>query len=223
MSFNVKKYRIIDVSQWMHEFCFEGDQEFFTKGPFNRVAGKNPEFVYDFELCSQSGTHIQGAHYFNQNGQKIESYPLESFEGQAWLFDLAKKGVDTTKNDLMGLIGDIELKAKIVIFRTGNMDGIIKTGKVDNQQRPGLSVDAARYLVLEKQVKMIAIDSLGIESRSSKNYEVNTWLCKHQILILEGLVNLQSITRQQVFLEAFPLKIKDVEGTPCRAIIKEAL
>ena len=104
-----------------------------------------------------------------------------------------------------------------------NMDGIIKTGKVDNQQRPGLSVDAARYLVLEKQVKMIAIDSLGIESRSSKNYEVNTWLCKHQILILEGLVNLQSITRQQVFLEAFPLKIKDVEGTPCRAIIKEAL
>ena len=51
----MKNYQIIDVSQWMHDFCFEGDQEFVVKGPFNRVPGKNPEFVYDFELCSQSG------------------------------------------------------------------------------------------------------------------------------------------------------------------------
>ena len=68
---------------------------------------------------------------------------------------------------------------------------------------------------------MIGIDSVGLESRVSENYDVNVYLCSQGIIILECLVNLHSIKKHEVFLEAYPLKIKGVEGTPCRAIVKE--
>lgn len=217
------KYRIWDVSQWIDDFCFLGDQAFSLKGPFNRVPGNNPEYVYDLILCSQSGTHIQGGHYFNKDGKKIHEYQLSDFEGEAWIFDIEKKGTDTTASDLRDLFGSVNLSRKIVIFRTGNMDDIIQQRKVEDDKRPGFSMDAAVFLTEELNIKMIAIDAIGVESRKTSNFEVNTYLSSKSMLILEGLVGLKQIKSQRVFLEAFPLKIKGIEGTPCRAIIKEPI
>jgi kynurenine formamidase len=82
-------------------------------------------------------------------------------------------------------------------------------------------MEAAVYLAEIKRIKMIAIDSVGVESRMTRNYEVNHYLGGKDVLILEGLMNLFAVSQQEVILEAFPLKIRGVEGTPCRAIIKE--
>ena len=46
----------------------------------------------------------QGPHYFVEEGKRIDSYPLESFEGKAAIIDLVKKGVDTTSSDLKELL-----------------------------------------------------------------------------------------------------------------------
>ena len=220
---HMNNYRIIDVSQWMDDFLFCGDQEFVVVGPFNRVPGKNPEFVYDFEMCSQSGTHIQGPHYFLELGHRIEDFPLSSFEGSALLIDLEKRGVDTTRDDLVSKLGTDSVSNEILVLRTGNMEEIIASGSIDPTKRPGLSLEAAAYLAKDCGVKMIAIDSIGVESRTTENYEVNKFLCEKKVLLLEGLVNLKEVKSHRFFLEAFPLKIRGIEGTPCRAIIKEPL
>ncbi len=214
-------YRIIDVSQWMDDFQFCGDQAFVVEGPFNRAPGRNPEFVYDFKMCSQSGTHIQGPHYFLESGARIEEFPLAAFEGSALLIDLEKRGVDTTRDDLVAKLGDDSVSDEILVLRTGNMEEIIVAGSIDPINRPGLSLEAAAYLAVELGVKMIAIDSIGVESRTTENYEVNKFLCEKKVLLLEGLVNLGEVKMRRFFLEAFPLKIRGVEGAPCRAIIKE--
>ncbi|MCL6416240.1 cyclase family protein [Aestuariirhabdus sp. Z084] len=219
----MNSYHIIDVSQWMDDFIFPGNPAFSLTGPFNRVSGSNPEFVYDFTSCSQSGTHIQGPHYFLESGAKIDAFPIDTFEGNAIVVDLNKRGVDTTAVDFRDLLQGSDTSASILIMRTGNMDEIIRTGRVDDSNCPGISLDAARYLVEECQFKMLAIDSIGFESRVTKNYEVNVYLCSQGILLLEGLVNLAAISHQNVFLEAFPLKLRGVEGTPCRAIVKEMI
>ena len=86
-------YRIIDLSIWMDSFIFPGNPAWKNSGPFNRVSGSNSEYVYDFELCSQSGTHIQGPHYFSANGKKINEFPLSSFEGMAYIIDINKRKV----------------------------------------------------------------------------------------------------------------------------------
>ena len=214
-------YRIIDVSMWMDAFDFPGNPPVTVSGPFNRVAGDNREFVYDIELCSQSGTHVQGAHYFRGDGNRINDHPLNRFEGVAYILEMKKRGSDVTLEEMRGLLKDVDLKDKILILRTGYMEELIHSGKIDNRCRPGISLEAARYLCEEQSIRMIGIDSIGLESMVTENYDVNVYLCSQGILILECLVNLSSITRKEVFLEAYPLKIRGVEGTPCRAIVKE--
>jgi arylformamidase len=216
-------YHLIDVSQWMDDFHFHGDQRFIASGPFNRVSGNNPEFVYDLQMCSQSGTHIQGAHYFLENGARIEEFPLACFEGPAVMIDLEKRGVDTTREDLILKLGHESISNQILVLRTGHMEEVIESGVLDQAKRPGLSLDAAHWLAEDRGVKMIAIDSMGVESRATRNYEVNKYLCENKILLLEGLVNLHRVKSRRFFLEAFPLKIRGVEGAPCRAVIKEPI
>lgn len=218
----MSKCKIIDVSQVMDAFVFPKNPQLNLTGPHNRVGGKNREFVYDFRLCTQSGTHIQGPHYFLENGKRIDKYPLHFFEGEALVVDLPKRGVDTTSEDLEELLTWMRRDTEIIIFRTGNMEEIIADQEIDPSKRPGLSLDAVEYLV-EKfpLVEMLAIDSIGFESRETQNHEVNVSLCTHGILLLEGLVNLSEISSRYVFLQAFPLKIRGVEGTPCRAVVKE--
>jgi kynurenine formamidase len=205
----------------MDAFTFQDDQAVKALGPFNRIAGNNPEYVYDLNLCTQSGTHIQGAHYFRADGKRIDQYPLSAFEGEAVLVDIAKRGVDTTESEMIRLVDHLDLREKILILRTGHMEEVVQTGILESASRPGLSLEAAVYLAETKRIKMIAIDSVGVESRVTRNYEVNHYLCGKDVLILEGLVNLRAVSKQEIFLEAFPLKILGVEGTPCRAIIKE--
>lgn len=217
----MENYKIIDVSVWMDSFVFPGNPVLKVLGPFNRVNGKNREFVYDLEICSQSGTHIQGPHYFLENGKRINECPLTSFEGPAYILDINKRGTDITLDEIKALLDNIDLKDKILILRTGHMEELIKRKIIDNKLRPGLSLDAAKYLCEEKKIKMIGIDSIGLESRITKNYDVNVYLCSQGIIILECLANLYSIKKRYVFLEAYPLKITGVEGTPCRAIVKE--
>lgn len=213
--------RIIDVSQGLGAFAFPGNPGCIPEGPFNRVDGTNREYVYDLKICTQSGTHVQGPHYFLADGKRIENFPLEQFQGTACLLDVRSDGVDTTRADLELALAEFEELPEIVVFRSGNMERIIEAQEIVPEERPGLSLDAAQYLVQETPFKMLAIDSIGFESRETSNYEVNKLLCEHGILLLEGLVNLYSINTKYFYLQAFPLRIEGVEGSPCRAVVWE--
>lgn len=215
------RHRLIDVSQWTEDFVFPGNPRLKLDGPHNRVNGKNREFVYDLTLCTQSGTHVQGPHYFRKEGEKIDGFPLSDFEGPCVVVDLQKRGTDTTSEDLERLIAMEERALPVLILRTGHMDEILKEGRLDPSRRPGLSTDAAEFITTGTHFRLVGIDSVGLESRSTENFEVNVHLCRHGILLLEGLVNLFSVKSRQAFLEAFPLKIRGVEGTPCRAVIRD--
>jgi len=211
---------LVDVSQGMEEFVFPGNPAVSKKGPFNRVTGKNREFVYDLTFCTQSGTHIQGPHYFLEKGKTIDSFALEDFEGPCVIIDLEKRGTDTTAKELESLIRPRERRLPVLILRTGHMEEVLATGALDPLRRPGLSLDAAIFLTERTSFRMIGIDSVGLESRNTENFEVNLHLCRRGILILEGLVNLYAVKQRHAYLHAFPLKLQGVEGTPCRAVLR---
>jgi arylformamidase len=214
-------YELVDVSMWMDAFTFPGDEPVEARGPMNVLEGTNPEYVYDLAMPSQAGTHVQGPHYFLEHGARIDAFPLDRFEGRAHLVDVAGRGVDTEPEELAAALGERDVAGEIVLLRTGHMDEVIESGRLDPADRPGLSLDAARYLGEERRIGMVAIDSIGVESRRTSNYEVNVYLCEREVLILEGLVNLAALGGGELWLEAFPLKLRGVEGTPCRAVVKQ--
>jgi arylformamidase len=214
-------YRLVDVSCWMDDFQFPGDAPVAVTGPFNFLTGSNPEYVHQLSTPTQAGTHVQGPRYFIADGDTIDRFALADFEGEAVLVDLAKRGEDTTLADLRRALAGRDLAGRILLLRTGHMAEVIESGVLDAGTRPGLSVAAAGWLAEQSGVRMVAIDSVGVESRSTANYEVNVTLCRAGILILEGLVNLAALGGGRLWLEAFPLKLRGVEGTPCRAIVRE--
>ncbi len=206
----------------MDDFQFPGDAPVEVTGPFNFVGGSNPEHVYHLSTPTQAGTHVQGPRYFLADGATIDRYPLGAFEGEAVLVDITERGVDTQLDDLRAAVGGRSLSGRILLLRSGHMDELIASGAgLDPATRPGLSLAAARWLADHSGVRMVAIDSVGVESRVTADYDVNVVLCEAGILILEGLVNLAAVNTGRLWLEAFPLKLRGVEGTPCRAIIKE--
>jgi arylformamidase len=213
-------FELYDVTMWMEDFVFPGDPPLSVTGPQNVLSGDNPEYIYEFAVSTQTGTHVQGPHYFIRDGARVNELPLRRFQGQAHLVDLVRRGVDTTAEDLMGLLGEGDLTGNVIVLRTGHMDELVAGQPLTPETRPGLSMDAARWLVEDRGIGMIAIDSVGVESRQSLNYEVNVYLCQQSIVILEGLVNLDRVHGHDLWLEAYPLKMRGVEGTPCRAVIK---
>ncbi len=216
-------WELVDVTMSMEDFLFPGDQPLTLDGPHNFLSGSNPEYIYTITMESQSGTHIQGPHYFLADGARIDAFPMHRFEGSAHIIDVVKRGVDTTADELRQLLDHVDIAGRVLVLRTGHMAELIAGTALESSTRPGLSLDAARYLVEDKGISMIAIDSVGVESRVTSNYEVNVYLCEHEVLILECLVNLESIVGDDLWLEAFPLKIRGVEGTPCRAIVRQRM
>ena len=205
----------IDLSIDMQAFTFKGNPPFTLTKAINRIEGSNPEYVYDYIGCTQTGTHVQGAHYFNRLGKKIDQYPLERFYGLAymidWSYSAGTLSLADCKEKMAGYGGQ-----KILVIRSGFMSHRMKH-LISDADRCGLSMEAAAYLV-ELGIQMIGIDAPGVEPRSNKNYEVNVFLGEKDILLLECLSNLELIPSSAFTLSAFPLKITGVEGTPCRAV-----
>ncbi len=215
------EYRLVDVSMWLDDFQFPGDEPVAVAGPFNFLTGANPEFVYQLSTPTQAGTHVQGPHYFLADGATIDAFPLERFEGEAIVVDVPGRGTDLELDDLQAAVAGRSLTGRILLLRSGHMRRAIDSGVLDPRDRPGLSLAAADWLAHDSGVGMIAIDSVGLESRTTEDYDVNVALCRAGILILEGLVDLERLGAGPLWLEAFPLKLRGVEGTPCRAVIKD--
>jgi arylformamidase len=225
---HAQRYRIIDISMVLGSFDYPGDVPFQVGPCFSAVAGANREFCYPLAMTSQSGTHIQGPHYFRAEGKRIHEFDLAAFEGPAFIADpgpcaTGRTGFappnEITAERMRLVVGEVDLDGKILILRTGLMEQIIRSG--DTSLRCGLTLDCAEFLVREKRVRMIGIDGLGVEHRPDQDYVVTKYLCQNDVLLLEQLVNLSAIGKREVWLEAFPLKIIGVEGTPYRAIVKE--
>ena len=209
--------KLIDISTWMEDFTFPGNPVVQKSGPHNRVSGSNPEFVYDVTLCTQSGTHVQGAHYFLKDGKKINEYPIDCFEGVGFLLDCTGIEGDVSIAFCREKLHHLPLEDAILLLRS---DYFFKLSQSIPVKRIGLSAEAARYLAEERKVKMIGIDAPGVESRFTENFEINVYLCQQNVLILEGLTNLDKIPSGNFLVSCFPLKIRGVEGTPCRAIVR---
>ena len=211
-------WRLFDVTQEMDAFRFPGNPGLEVRGPFSRVEGKTREYVYDLSFCSQTGTHVQGGHYFLEEGSRIEAYPLESFAGPCAVVDLTRRGEDTEAEELESLLREEDFSCPALVFRTGHMEEVLASGRLDPERRPGLSLRAARYLT-ERGTRLVGIDSVGLESRRSRSFEVCRHFGREGVLLLEGLVGLEALKGRYGFLQAFPLKISGVEGTPCRAVV----
>ena len=81
-----------------------------------------------------------------------------------------------------------------------------------------LDKTGAKYLA-GKKIKCVGIDNLGIE-RNQPKHETHTILFKNDVAVVEGL-ELSKIKPGRYFFIGLPLKIKDGDASPIRAVLVE--
>ena len=184
------------------------------------------------KLGSHTGTHIDAPFHFFKDGQKIDEIPVGRFIGNGILADVS----DKSERDLIDG-ADLKLyaseikKGDFVILRTG-WDRYFGTPKY--YRHPYLSADGARILV-KMGVSLVGIDALSIDPTyygnsdsdpSAKDlpdeekygYPVHDILLSHNILIVENLCNLNKVKQVKGVYSFLPLKLKDSDGSPIRAV-----
>lgn len=162
------------------------------------------------QLGSHTGTHIDAPSHFIQNGASIEQMPLDACIGACVVLDCT--GLQKiTAADLHKHA--IELHT-IVLLKTDNSHG--EPAAPFNPEFVYLDASGARYLV-ERQVKAVGIDYLGIE-RNQSAHETHIILMQNNISIIEGL-RLRHIMPGAYELICLPLAIVGAEAAPARAVL----
>ena len=177
--------------------------------------GYNLELLF---LSSHTGTHLDAPYHFLEKGAKIHEISLKKLVSNAVLIKSRKKSNESvTKTDIQkfekkhGKIASFSS----VIFYTGWQRNLQK--KYYFTKNPGLSVSAAKYLA-SKKISLVGIDSPSIDLGTDSKFSVHQIFAKKGMLIVENLANLEKIKSSKFHLVVLPLKLKNVTGSPVRAI-----
>jgi arylformamidase len=177
--------------------------------------------AHSFRLATITGTYLEtAAHHFH--GQPtIDALPPERFICEAVIVRLTEKRAaePITEVALQSAAADIEIRTgDAMLLDTGWARMWNAPNYVDDS--PYLTMDAMRWIV--RQGVSIVGGDMPCFDNPRGGVGVNTVLFESGALILAPLVNLKAVPQayERVKLMAFPLKIKGVCGTPCRAIVE---
>jgi kynurenine formamidase len=110
-----------------------------------------------------------------------------------------------------------EIKEKDTVVISTGWEKQIKQKDNYIRNNPGLSKDAAEYLV-EKKVNAIGIDCPSIDIGTDSGLIAHKILLSNEILVIENLCNLYEFRDGRFTLLVTPLKLAGASGSPIRAI-----
>lgn len=172
-------------------------------------------------LYSHCGTHMDAPRHFLPEGRTLDLQPLDVLVGEAVVVDLAPAAPKEliTVGHLAAVEKQIHPGVRI-LFRT---DWHKRYGTpAYRDELPRISLELARWLV-ERKVALIGVEppSVADVNNMQELTEVHQTLFRGDVVIVEGLANLDQLTQQIVKFVALPMKITEGDGSPVRAIAIE--
>lgn len=197
--------------------------------------------AYNFSTAEHGGTHIDAPIHFAEKGQTVNEIPLEKLIGPAIKIDVSANAFNNP--DYLITVDDLkawETKEKttipnesIVLLQTGfskyypnkvKYMGTDERGEIAVKKLhfPGLSPEAATWLVTQRAINAIGIDTPSIDYGQSEYFKSHVILLSKDIPAFENLTNLEQLPSRGFEVIALPMKIQGGSGAPLRivAIIK---
>jgi kynurenine formamidase len=190
----------------------------------------------NLSTSEHGGTHLDAPLHFAAGRQAVDQIPLDRLIAPAIVVDVAaesEKQADyqVTADDFHRWErehGPIPASA-ILLIRTGfsrrwpDAARYLGTGErgadaVAKLHFPGLHPDAARWLVANRPVKAVGIDTASIDFGQSTGFESHRVLYEQNIPAFENLTNLDRLPPTGAFVVALPMKIAGGSGAPLRAV-----
>lgn len=165
-------------------------------------------------MSAHAGTHVDAPHHFLNDRRTVESMPLETLTGPAYVLHLSDDISAVTAETLSSAA--VPPRTSRLLLRTRNSS--LWEGTVTEFCTDFVAVtsDGAEWLVTHG-VRLVGVDYLSVAP-----YEAS--VPTHQILLRAGVVvveglNLSRVPQGEYMLYCLPLNLVGSEGAPARAIL----
>lgn len=181
-------------------------------------------------------THVDAPVHFAKNGWTVDEIPVTQLTGDGIVINL--KNTVKDQADYQISVADVEAweaengnipDSAILLFCTGwgrfypdakTYFGTVEKGDsaLTKLHFPSIHPDLASWLVKNKKVKAVGIDTPSIDYGQSADFKTHQILLGNNIPGLENLANLDVLPSLGSYIVALPMKIKDGSGAPVRVV-----
>jgi arylformamidase len=208
----VKKIHDISVSLSSDTPVFPGQSRFDKQFILSLAKGERAN-ISEFTLTSHMGTHVDSPNHFIEGMDTIDRIPFNTIMGRARVFEM-KVAEKIDAPDVQSL--EMEPKG-IVLFKTRN--SALWADRDFRKDYVYLTKGAAEIL-RDRDVAAVGLDYIIPDEFENLERPVHHVLFRKNIILLEGL-DLSHVPAGDYFLICLPLKIKEGDGAPARAVLVE--
>lgn len=187
-----------------------------------------------FSASEHGGTHLDAPVHFASTGMSLDEIPVENLLGPAVVIDIRK--ASQQNSDYQLTVQDITLweqqngpiaQHDLVLIQTGwgqywpDPQKYLGSTTPDDPLTlhfPGFSADAMSFLVHDRQVRGVGIDTASIDPGQSRDFLAHQILSTANSYAIENVAYLDQVPRRGATVFALPIKIKGGTGGPVRMI-----
>lgn len=189
-----------------------------------------------FCAAEHGGTHLDAPVHFAEGMASVEQISLKRLVAPTILIDVEANA--TSNPDYLVSVEDILAwerihgpipEGNIVLLRTGwgsfysdkkKYLGTERVGPdaISELHFPGLDPIAAKWLVQNRSISAIGLDTASVDRGQSKLFESHQILFKAGVPVFENVADLEQLPEKGFEVVALPMKIKGGSGAPLRII-----
>lgn len=183
-----------------------------------------------------AGTHVDAPVHFHEGGASVERIPLERLVGPG--VDVDVRAACRRDRDHRVSVADLRAWEKehgaipdgaVVLLHTGfgalwpDRAGYLGTDLRGAQALPalhfpGLHPEAARWLVEERGIRAVGLDTASIDHGPSQRFETHQVLSAAGVPIFENVAHLDALPARGFRIVALPMAIRGGSGSPLRIV-----
>ena len=180
------------------------------------------------------GTHLDAPIHFAEGRRTVDQVPVRQLIGPGVVIDVSRQASANPDYQLSTedvrrwevTHGTIPMDA-IVLLRTGwgkrwedrkRYLGDNTPGDASQLHFPSYGKDAAEFLVKERKIAAIGVDTASIDYGPSKDFTVHRIANEANVPGLENIANLEELPELGAWIIALPIKIAGGSGGPLRIV-----
>jgi kynurenine formamidase len=194
--------------------------------------------AYNLFTSEHGGTHLDAPNHFAEGGETTDEVPLESLIGPGVVIDVSEAAL--TDRDYRVAIADLLAweaehgrlpDGAIVLFRTGydrfwpDPEAYMGTAErgpeaVPLLHFPGLSPELATFLVEQRDIRAVGLDTPSLDYGQSTDFMAHRILLGRNIPGFENVAGLDQLPPVGATIVALPIKIRGGSGGPLRIVAR---
>ncbi|MBI2265238.1 MAG: cyclase family protein [Armatimonadetes bacterium] len=227
-SLSVRK--VVDLTHTLSDRSpyFPGSRPFQLK-PF--VGYEKGYYMNEFCAPEHIGTHVDAPSHFVQGKSHVSDLTPDDLTGPGVMISVQASA--KSNPDYRVVIADLEKwehrhgkipSGAIVMVHTGWAERWEDPNLFRNQDAskvmhfPGFSKEAAEWLLTQRDISAIGIDTLSLDYGPSGDFQVHHLVLGRGKYMIESLANLEKLPPKGSYIVVAPLKIEKGSGAPARVL-----